>query len=333
MNSSYADLASAYFVDDVPGATIPGSRLSAVLVKVDARAPLTVFQQEFLRARGYDALLELAIGQVDHEAFREKSRREKEKRLREKIAAQQREAAEQRRRDEATDRANKAFFAKREEEIERRRFHNRFGQGYIERGHYRRVMRILRSVANGNPIGADDILWLAGLGYWTEELRKAHHSNRATAFTESWHETDDVWQAINACSQWRKADRAETGLAIGKQALNQVVDKKLRSAALTTKGGALRDLQRYHEARQSGEEAHSLTPKDFRPCTLLGAVEMELGNYTVGADWYARAEARGATQDSVDRELRSILAAASPEERTGMKAALKSRSSHRYSWL
>ncbi len=196
-------------------------------------------------------------------------------------------------------------------------------------------MRILRSVADGNPIDSDELLWLGstGLDYWTEELRKAHHSNQATAFTEAWHMTGDVWQAINACAQWRKANCAETGLAIAKQALSQVTNKTMRSAALTTRGGALRDLRRYDEAMRSGGEAHGLTPTDFRPCTLLGAVHMEMGDYTAGADWYAKAEARGAPHDLVDRELRSILAAASPEKRSGMKSALKSRDPHRYSWL
>ena len=60
---------------------------------------------------------------------------------------------------------------------------------------------------------------------------------------------------------------------------------------------------------------------------------MEMGDYAAGADWYAKAEARGATRDSVDRDLRSILDAASREERARMMAALKSRNADRYSWL
>lgn len=335
MNSSITHLASAYFLYDVPGAAIPGSRLHTVLQRIDACSPLTVIQQDFLRKRGYDALLQLAVGKLDRNTFREHSQKEQERRQGAKMIAEQREAIERCRRDEVTERTNKVLFEKREKQIERRRFRDRFGQGYIEQAHYGRVMRVLRSVADGNPIDTDDILWLGSTGsnYWTKELRKAHHSNQATAFTEAWHRTSDVWQAINACAQWRKADRAETGLAIAEQAHNQVTDKKQRSAALTTQGGALRDLRRYDEAKRSGGEAHGLTPVDFRPCTLLGAVHMEMGDYPVGADWYAKAEARGAAQDLVDRELRSIFAAASPKERVGIKAALKPRDPHRYSWL
>ena len=335
LNSPTTGLASTYFLYDVPGASISGSCLHSILKRVDAGGPLTTIQQDFLQKRGHVALLQFAIGGLDRKAFRQSSQMELESRLNAKIAAEQSEAAERCRRDEETERTNKVFFAKREKQIERRRFRELFGQGYIEQAHYLRVMQILRSVADGNPIDSDELLWLGstGLNYWTQKLREAHHSNQATALTEVWHKTGDVWQAINACAQWRKADCAETGLAIAEQALNQVTDKKMRSAVLTTRGGALRDLRRYDEAVCSGGEAHGVTSTDFRPCTLLGAVHMEMGNYTAGADWYAKAEARGAPQDLVDRELQSIIAAASPERRNGMKSALKSRDPHRYSWL
>lgn len=335
MNSPATRLASVYFLEDVPGAAIPGSRLNAVLQRVDACTPLTVTQQQFLRERGYEALLQLAIGELDRDAFREKSQIEKEKRLKARIAAEKDEAAEQRRRDEVTERRNKVFFANRERQLERRRFRDRFGQEFIDQAHYGRVMRICRSVADGNPIETDDLLWLGATGsdYWTEELRKAHHRNKAQAYSEEWSKTKDVWQAINACAHWRKADCADAGLTIAEQALTQVTDQNMRSAVLTTRGGAQRDLRRYNEAKLSGGEAHDLKPTDFRPCTLLGAVHLEMGDYTAGADWYAKAEALGATRAAIDRELQSILVAASPEERQRIKIVLKSQYPHRYSWL
>lgn len=328
MKSSAADLAAAYFLDDVPGATIPASRLNSVLERVNARRPLTVIQQAFLRERGHIALLQFALGELDADAFCKSARVEQEIRTSAKVS-------EQYFNHEATERRNKALFAKREKHLERRRFRERFGQRYIEQAHYGRVMRILKSVADGKPIEKDDIFWLGSRGsdYWTEELRKAHHANQATVFTEAWHRTGDVWQAINACAQWRRADHAAAGLTVAEEALGQVTDQKLRSATLTTRGGALRDLKRHDEAVRSGLEAHRLTPSDFRPCTLLGAVRMEIGDYATGADWYAKAEARGATRDSVDRELRSILEAAPKEERSRMKAALLALDADRYTWL
>jgi hypothetical protein len=59
-------------------------------------------------------------------------------------------------------------------------------------------------------------------------------------------------------------------------------DLKLKSALCTTHGGVKRDLKRYDEALGLGEQAHLFTPQDFRPCTLLGAVNMEIGHYDLG---------------------------------------------------
>lgn len=335
MKPSAAYLATAYFLDDVPGATIPRSRLYAVLESIDARCPLTVIQQAFLQERGYHALLQFALGTLDTDEFRKSSRVEQESRISAKVADEKISAIEQRFKHEATERTNKALFAKRERQLERRRFRKRFGQDFIERAHYSKVMQILQSVEDGKPIENKDILWLGSCGskYWTEELRRAHHTNQATVYTEAWHRTGDVWQAISACAHWRKADRAGEALTIVEQALGRATDQRPRSATLTTRGGALRDLKRFDEAERSGLEAHHLTPSDFRPCTLLGAVFMEMGDYPAGIDWYAKAEARGATRDSVDREIRSILDATPREKRALMKAALLAFDPDRYNRL
>lgn len=59
---------------------------------------------------------------------------------------------------------------------------------------------------------------------------------------------------------------------------------KLKSATLTTHGG--RDARLgWHEAAMSmgtGTEAHYLQPNNFRPCTLLGVVCIELGKIGEG---------------------------------------------------
>lgn len=47
----------------------------------------------------------------------------------------------------------------------------------------------------------------------------------------------------------------------------------------------MRDVGRLVEAKKLGLDAHTLTPTDFRPCTLIGAVSMELGDLAAGHDW------------------------------------------------
>lgn len=69
---------------------------------------------------------------------------------------------------------------------------------------------------------------------------------------------------------------------------------------MTTGGGALRDL------RQRAE-----------------AVHIEMGDIVIGAEWYEKAEVRGAKREMIDRELGSILRAAPQDQRVQFKTALK----------
>src|SRR5690606_16655861 len=108
---------------------------------------------------------------------------------------------------------------------------------------------------------------------------------------------------------------------------------KLKSALLTTRGGVLRDLGRRREAMQLGEQAHVLQPRNFRPCTLLGALHMESGNFAEGQEWYTKAEQRGAKRQSIDSELRSIFQRASKEQKEQLKAFLLADDPARYRWV
>ena len=335
MNSDNSNFAADYFVDDLRGSHIPGSRIRTILERIASQNQLTKLQQDFLRQRGYEALLQLALGTVDIEAFRVRARGEQETRTRASAALQEREAADLRLREEATKRKNAPLFAEQERKAELRRFRNRFGQPFIEKQHYRKVMGILRSVDSGVPIGKADLLFFAGEGgdYWTPQLRQTHHKILAEQAAVGWQNTKDVWQAINSCGHWRKAGIPDNGLRIAKEALEQKTRPKARSALLTTGGGALRDLRQRAEAVQFGSEAHLLTPEDFRPCTLLGAVHIEMGDIVIGAEWYEKAEARGAIREMIDRELASILRAAPQDQRVQFKTALKGYDASRYNWL
>jgi len=193
---------------------------------------------------------------------------------------------------------------------------------------------IMSAVHAGKPIGEDDLRWLGTKGkcYWTEELRLAHHHNLAKELTEEWRREGDHWTATNASSQWRKAQEPKRSLRLTEEALPSCPTPKLRSALCTTRGGAMRDLRRFDEAVDLGDEAHALTPGDFRPCTLLGAVHIQKGNYSEGAEWYEKAETLGASSKVIDREYRSILAAAAPEERKQLASFLKARDHSRFGW-
>ena len=139
---------------------------------------------------------------------------------------------------------------------------------------------------------------------------------------------------LNACGHYRKCDQSDTALGlIDDVTTDRLKQPKVRSAVLTTRGGAMRDLGRRSEALQMGETAHALMPQDYRPCTLLGAVHMELHHFKNGHEWYEKARKLGAPETGIDSELRGIFQQLDPAGREAMKRFLLAEDPHRYSWL
>ena len=65
------DLAQRYFVSDLPGSTIPSSRLRTVLEKIQGNQPLTSIGFGYLQQLGLYSLGQLAHGEITYETFRE----------------------------------------------------------------------------------------------------------------------------------------------------------------------------------------------------------------------------------------------------------------------
>lgn len=340
--SSQTGLAEKYLVDDLPGAALVGARLNGILQKIEAGETLTSLAQAFLTSSGLNSLLAFATGQIDRPAFEEAAARERSARIQSAKDEADRVAAEQARKAEAIDAAVKARFAAMENDPvlrrkrEARELRDRFGIGFIEPEHYPRAMRLLKQVASGNRLAPEDVAWLSteALDCWTDALQQAWHRLEAEALTKAWEASRDPWDAVNASAHWRKADEPQqalevTGAALGKAGRSP----KPKSALLTTRGGAMRDAGRLTEARTLGLEAHELTPCDFRPCTLLGAVSMGLGDLAAGHEWYAKAEALGAERRAIDQDLRALLIRSEPDARDRIRHYLLEQDSERFAWL
>ncbi|WP_422414300.1 MULTISPECIES: hypothetical protein [unclassified Endozoicomonas] len=102
---------------------------------------------------------------------------------------------------------------------------------------------------------------------------------------------------------------------------------------LTTHGGAKRDQRLTKDAIRMGEEAHKVTPKNFRPCTLLGAIYMETGQLSLGHEWYQKAIERGFSENAMDSELKSIFMKADKAGREKLKAFLLKENAARFAWV
>lgn len=340
--SSQAGLPEKYLVDDLPGAALVGARLNGILQKIEAGETLTALAQSFLMSRGLDSLLALATGQIDRSTFEDAATRERSDRIQRAKEDADRAAAEQARKAEKMDAAVKARFAAMANDPglrrkrEARELRDRFDIGFIETEHYPRAMRLLKQVASGNRLAPEDVAWLSteAVDCWTDALQQASHRLEAKALTKAWEEDLDPWDAVNASSHWRKADEPQQALEVTGAALAKAGrSPKLRSALLTTRGGAMRDAGRLTDARTLGLEAHELTPADFRPCTLLGAVSMGLGDLAAGHDWYAKAEALGAERRAIDQDLRALLIRSEPDVRDRIRNFLLEQNPERFAWL
>lgn len=336
---SASDLAVAYFVEDVAGARTSGTRLQGVLTTLEAGRPLSRFQAEFLAARGLRALQRLAVGELDRASYPRTAHAEQRDRralLKEQEAAQ--EKADAARAAEMDVRIAAAFAARENDPVLRRRredraLRKRYGiDFFIEREDFRRVMRLLHTLEAEKQLLMDDVVWLETEReeYWTDAVRTKHHRLQAEALTARWRETGDSWLAVTASGHWRKAGLPEGAL----QVTGEVSGKgsKLRSAICTTRGGAMRDLRRFAEALALAEEAHALAPGDYRPCTLLGAIHVQIGAFALGTSWYDKAEALGASRKSIDQELRSLWSSAAPDDRMGLAQFLLGKDDERFSW-
>lgn len=112
-----------------------------------------------------------------------------------------------------------------------------------------------------------------------------------------------------------------------------IPNKKLKSAFLTTFGGVKRDLGHFQAGIEMAEMAHVLLPKEFRPCTLLGALYFEIREYTTGSEWFEKAEELGAPKHNTDAEIKAIYHKADKEKKKELKNYLLSLDTKRYAWL
>ncbi|WP_235801964.1 hypothetical protein, partial [Halopseudomonas pelagia] len=318
------DIARHYRMSNAQSAIT--SPLSNILEALYKGLPLSVAYLNYLKIKGFSRLYALAIGQTTYESY-----------ISDIDAAEAAEivrlelAEAQRRRREAT---------------EAERLARESDPAYILRKKYgilanaqslkRRLMDILQNLEVGNRMAADDLVWLKTEGnvYFTQELREAYHMREAEFASNEYRRTLDPWNAINASGHFRKCNQPESALEIlACVPANRLKLPKLHSAMCTTRGGAMRDLGRREEALQLGKQGHELQPRNFRPCTLIGAVCMELGDYAAGNDWYAKAEERGASKEIIDTELRGIFLRADKAWRERMRASLLAKDPDRYRWV
>lgn len=343
-------LAGNYFVNDLPSAIIPSTRLNDILNKIEQGSPLSSISMMYLQQQGLLALKQFAEGEITYEKFSELAVDELTAREHAALLQKQREEKEAEDRETISKAKNELYFKRREEEqrrmesspryiakVRNQQLRARYGlDQFIDEQFFAQLMQILQRIDDGGRFADEDVIWLTteGESYYTEILKTTYHEREARFYASEYNRTNDAWCAVNASKHYRKASQATKAhnLLITIPATHKN-DPKLKSAISTTHGGVMRDLNRFEEALEFGNQAHILTPKDFHPCTLLGAVNFEIGNYEVGSDWYLKASERGASERAIDNDLRNIYKRADKSKREKLKAFLLRVDPVKYSWL
>jgi hypothetical protein len=207
-----------------------------------------------------------------------------------------------------------------------------FGINRIKIGsHAAKILKQLQSDA----INEQDFLWLEDKGFNNEYITQAFYLNRAQNHLAQWKCSNKPWSLVNAIADYRKSKSPHEVLGVVKSSYPFKFsrgNKKLNSALLTTSGGVYRDLSQYTESLKLGTEANRLTPSDFRPCTLIGASNILLGNVSEGYEWYQKAIERGFKPDSYDNELRSVYMRCSKQIKKELKSDLLGKG-YSFTWL
>jgi hypothetical protein len=146
--------------------------------------------------------------------------------------------------------------------------------------------------------------------------------------------TGDRWEAVKASRFWRMAKQPTKALAVTKGLTDGLGagDSKLKSAILTTRGGAFRDQRQLGDAEACGQEAIQLDQQSFYPYTLLGAVYYQKGDPQRGDEFFAAAEKLGAKPEVRDRDIRRAVSQAGEDERQIVAQYLLEKDPARYRW-
>lgn len=314
----HKQLIAKYFIPNMGDYSEVGSELSLILLNLDVHRKLSIADKQWIRDKGMFGLCDFVekleeTGESDFSI------------LKNHLAKVEKRPNPYRRRN--------AFYGKRSV---RPALWDKYSIDNVKRDHSSRMNKILKELDQGKKLLRDDKLWLSVHDYFYrfQKVRQRFHMNEAISYHESFDKEKDPWQAINASSHYRKAKKSQKALdLLSKIDISRHRHKRLKSAFNTTKGGCMRDLEQFAEAIKLAEEAHSFDPNSFHPCTLLGALNYDVGNYILGDKWFKEAVVRGAKVDEVDQEIRSIFIRSNKVEQEKLKQHLLNIDPDRYSWV
>ncbi|OIP67372.1 MAG: hypothetical protein AUK43_19745 [Oscillatoriales cyanobacterium CG2_30_40_61] len=197
---------------------------------------------------------------------------------------------------------------------------------------------ILKKLDQNQRLDATEIAYLQdkNLFYSDTKIYIVYHTIEAQFYEVDYQKTGNKWNIPNISSHWRKADQPKKALKATENIIkdfDNIKDNKLKSAILTTRGGAFRDISQLDNAEKCARQAIEFQPSSHHPYTLMGAICYDRYDRYEGDKWFKKAIERGASPESIDVEIKkSIARMKDKNKKDQMIRDLLKQDSRRYSW-
>ncbi len=201
-----------------------------------------------------------------------------------------------------------------------------------------RLYAILQKLERRERLEEMEVAWLTeeNLLYLSSDnkIAIAYHTIEANFYEQEFQNTGSQWHLPNASSHWRKAGEPKRALELtDRLQWDTIKENKLKSALLTTRGGAFRDIGELSEAEKCARQAMDHQPESHHPYTLMGAICYEWGKYAEGDYWFNEAIKRGANPRDMDAEIKRVVKNAKDEsKRRKVVEYLLKKDPERYAW-
>lgn len=227
---------------------------------------------------------------------------------------------------------------------------------YKDRAPSSPLYAILQKLDKGERLEPTDVAWLEenkieasqpSYSYygWQEERRyqgqrlfsgkifTGYHKIEALFYEQQYKGTGNKWNLANASSHWRKAEQPRSALNLTENLdLDKIKENKLKSALLTTRGGAFRDINKLDDTEKCALKAIEYQPQSHHPYTLMGAICFERGQFLEGERWFNEAIKRGASPRDQDAEMKRVVKNAKNGKRREVVEYLLKKDPQRYAW-
>lgn len=187
------------------------------------------------------------------------------------------------------------------------------------------LVKILVELEEGKPLSEVHCKWLID-----------HRLFLVLAACEykDFQKSGDPWSLAKAGKYFRKASKPSSIIElVTDQVLSKIVNSKARSALLTNRGGAKRDLNDIEGAKSDGHEAINIDAHSFYPHNLLGAVYYQAGQPALGDKHFEHAVELGASPKEQEYEISSALKRSTPEARETVINYLLAKNPVKYAWV